>query len=342
MSNPDQLLDVLQSDIVAVLKATPALTDAFIFTGSEKDLATRLNKTFGTRTHSAGGKRGLGIQVLPIFTDEAESNLPGPPLILRCQILVIENVMLNRAAATGTLKTSSQTALNILNALHHHSIGAHAIYTDKKPIVPEKMDDGFEGHLVTVNARANGLTGPGKPAQVEAAITGETPSASVTGVYINGAALSVPTLHLLPAEDTPGYTSYYEGMPYVLAYDNMNGKWVFWNASTGNVGWSSVCSLEDFPTPDLVTSWEDYNTEGFTHTGSPEITLFAASTLTLTCATSGASIYYTTDGSYPTPAHGTLYTAPFSSPPVGTVIRAAAYKTGLNPGDATEITIIES
>lgn len=84
MSEPDQLLDVLQADIVAVLKNTPALSDAFIFTGSEKDLATRLNKTFGTRTDSSGGKRGLGIQVLPIFTDAAENNLPGPPFMLRC------------------------------------------------------------------------------------------------------------------------------------------------------------------------------------------------------------------------------------------------------------------
>ena len=63
--------------------------------------------------------------------------------------------------------------------------------------------------------------------------------------------------------------------------------------------------------------------------------------ITITCGTLGASIYYTTDGSYPGPANATatLYTAPFATPVAGTVIRHAASKTGLIPSDtaASEI-----
>lgn len=69
----------------------------------------------------------------------------------------------------------------------------------------------------------------------------------------------------------------------------------------------------------------------------------ASGTVTLACATAGAAIYYSTDGSMP--AHGgtiggagasgsTLYSAPFT-PGSGAGIRAAAYKAGLAGSDAT-------
>jgi hypothetical protein len=58
----------------------------------------------------------------------------------------------------------------------------------------------------------------------------------------------------------------------------------------------------------------------------------SSGTITLTCGTSGATIYYTTDGSYPGSgnAEATAYTTAFEVD-AGTVIRAAAEKTGLNP-----------
>ena len=51
---------------------------------------------------------------------------------------------------------------------------------------------------------------------------------------------------------------------------------------------------------------------------------------TLTCATEGASIYYTTDESYPAPGRegSTLYVAPIAIPESGISVRAAAYLTG--------------
>lgn len=58
----------------------------------------------------------------------------------------------------------------------------------------------------------------------------------------------------------------------------------------------------------------------------------ATGNCTLTTATSGATIYYTLDGSYPgsgNPA-ATAYTAPFAVSP-GAQVRAAAEKSGMNP-----------
>lgn len=61
-----------------------------------------------------------------------------------------------------------------------------------------------------------------------------------------------------------------------------------------------------------------------------------AAGITITCATAGASIYYTTNGTRPLflgASHGlnngTLYSAPFATPAAGTVIKARAIKTAL-------------
>lgn len=68
-------------------------------------------------------------------------------------------------------------------------------------------------------------------------------------------------------------------------------------------------------------------------------TLNEDDTISLDVATAGAVIYYTTDGDYPDATNGTLYADPFVTPAVGTTVRAAAYKTGLNPGDCLEFII---
>lgn len=57
----------------------------------------------------------------------------------------------------------------------------------------------------------------------------------------------------------------------------------------------------------------------------------AALTVTLAAVTSGSSIYYTTDGTFPGPGNSaaTLYSAPFAVVS-GTEVRFAAYKNGLS------------
>lgn len=60
----------------------------------------------------------------------------------------------------------------------------------------------------------------------------------------------------------------------------------------------------------------------------------------LTCATAGAQIYYTTDGSFPGPANGAaqIYQAGFRAD-TGTQIRAAAYAAGMAGSPAWTATV---
>lgn len=71
-------------------------------------------------------------------------------------------------------------------------------------------------------------------------------------------------------------------------------------------------------------------------------------TLTITCATPGATIAWTVNGNTPTPAHGTQVPAPDAATPPSatisvngtTIIRARAWKTGLGSSDADTHTYI--
>ncbi len=64
------------------------------------------------------------------------------------------------------------------------------------------------------------------------------------------------------------------------------------------------------------------------------------SSVTLTCATGSAAIYYTTDGSYPSSANATatLYSAPFNVPTAAT-LRAAAQLSGSQPSDVAQTSL---
>ena len=71
-------------------------------------------------------------------------------------------------------------------------------------------------------------------------------------------------------------------------------------------------------------------TPGLVAVATPTVTV-GATTVTLACGTSGASIYYTTDGvTFPSAANSaTLYSPAFAKPASGTLIRVCAFKTGL-------------
>ncbi len=60
--------------------------------------------------------------------------------------------------------------------------------------------------------------------------------------------------------------------------------------------------------------------------------------ITIACATPGAAIYWTRDGTLPTPLNGTLYAAPFDDDTTDT-LRAAAYKDGLAASDCARLAL---
>jgi hypothetical protein len=64
-------------------------------------------------------------------------------------------------------------------------------------------------------------------------------------------------------------------------------------------------------------------------------------TLRLACASGAADIWYTTDGSYPSPgnAEAALYTGPIAGLEVGDRVRCAGWLPDLNPGNVLELTI---
>ena len=87
------------------------------------------------------------------------------------------------------------------------------------------------------------------------------------------------------------------------------------------------------------------NAASYTITGAVAVPAFSpaggtyssAQTLTITSATGGASIRYTTDGTTPTSTTGTLYSGPVSVPAT-TTIKAIAYKAGMSDSAVTSST----
>jgi len=87
-----------------------------------------------------------------------------------------------------------------------------------------------------------------------------------------------------------------------------------------------------------------------TNRTAPVVITNNSGTVTLTCATSGAEIYYTLDGSFPDAAaldavsgaainsESKLYSAPFAVTP-GQIVRAAAYLSGYNAGQIAKTII---
>ena len=82
--------------------------------------------------------------------------------------------------------------------------------------------------------------------------------------------------------------------------------------------------------------------QSYPQVATPQMSEGNGAVITLTCATSGAAIYYTIDGSYPGPGNSTgvatLYTVPFTAhPPV--TLAFAAYVAGSRGSDVMQSTI---
>src|SRR5205807_2344810 len=66
-------------------------------------------------------------------------------------------------------------------------------------------------------------------------------------------------------------------------------------------------------------------------------TYSSAQSVTITSATSGASIHYTTDGSTPSETAGTLYSGPVTISQT-TTLKAIAFKSGMSDSSVTNAT----
>ena len=126
---------------------------------------------------------------------------------------------------------------------------------------------------------------------------------------------SSETLDAKTAEGTVAYTySVLTGEIYALA----NGDWIYrteFNDLSDAVAYINTLFL---PTcEDVVCSL-----------ASGSYTAAQAQDITLTCATAGATIYYTTNGTTPSATNGTSYSAPIDIVASG-ALRAIAIKSGL-------------
>lgn len=85
-----------------------------------------------------------------------------------------------------------------------------------------------------------------------------------------------------------------------------------------------------------VTVTHDHNLLPLAKVATPTITV--AGTVTLACATSGAAIYYTINGTFPYVGNtaAALYAAPFAKPTAGLTVRAAAFKASHAGSDVAE------
>lgn len=341
----DDLLELLQADITAILKQTPGLADATILADNEGDIESRVETSLST-LNEVNGKMGLSIVVLRPDVTGTESELPGPPMTIETQIQILEDVLVNRDETSGTGVRTSQAALRVLGALQHQTLGKSYLYAPERNAIREaKVKAGFVSHVVTVLMNSTGWDAPGKPANVVSRLDGVdavavsgTPELDDAGLlreagipadsnsvaYTSDGNLTAPAtgmwtiLRWIPA-DSVAIESYLDGNLFV--------GWISADAGAGTLPSMDIRS---------VGNWIHVN--GF-ETGEPVVAIATAESIILTCATSGADIYYTTDGSYPTPDNGELYADPITAE-AGTY-RAAAYAAAMNPGNATRFIISE-
>ena len=340
MSDTADLLEVLQADVLAVLKNTPGLSTLNILADNAGDIEARVQKSLGALT-AIGGKNGLSIVVLRPEVTQAESNMPGPPLTLKVEVQCIEHVLFNRAAATGTLVRSSQAALMVLRALGLCGLGSRLLYADKDPIQPVPVKPGYVSDAVTVYCKVAGLEPAAKPLAVQAEMVTTNGSAVVSGSLMNGTnPITFPTMPFAGEGPAGGdmYDYPFDGTQLAfIRWNGGNGSWelLISDVTLGDSLWSGWGVSAETPLDEIV--WLPSNSE----TGTPIITLISGgNALQLTCATAGSTIRYTLDGKFPTP-ESTLYSAPITGLQAGTIVRAAAYVTGMAPSDITEILITE-
>ncbi len=88
----------------------------------------------------------------------------------------------------------------------------------------------------------------------------------------------------------------------------------------------------------MTTSGGFLRTPAISTVAAPVITASNPAAVSITCATAGATIFYTTDGTKPNPHNGTLYTAPFVATS-GATVRARAGRWGMLASELSRATV---
>ncbi len=331
----DNILETLQADIHAVLRATPALALANVILNDAETTDSKIENAIKTLT-TTGGKRGLALVVLRPEITEGEKNLPGPPLTLKIEIQCVEQPLLNRGA-DGTNVRSSQAALNVLAALHLRLLGSVMLYADKDPIKAVQVKTGYVSDAVTIYARFEGLVAA-KPLGVQAEMGGGAAMTITNSGNFDGVLPLIGSYQGSPVYSNNAANLATPAPPVagsVVIYRPSGGVWTAAYVTAGvpsgsQTALENVTQAGSVASPELVASWS----------ASLTIAASGSSGLQLTCASPASVIRYTTDGSYPSPdANG--YAGEITGLATGTVVRAAAYVTGQAPGDVLELTITE-
>ena len=150
----NNLLEHLQNDVTALLATTPALEYAVVLADNEGDIEARVLKALSSLSGS-NGKKGLSIVVLLPEAIKSDENLPGPPLTLKVEIQVIEQVIINRGDS-GSGMRSSQAAMTVLSLLQLRGLGSLLLFAEDPPIKPIKVKQGYVSHAVALKARVEG------------------------------------------------------------------------------------------------------------------------------------------------------------------------------------------
>lgn len=164
MSDSSHILELMQADVFGVLDEVLPLKTANLVLDGDGDLDGKVERALASLTVRNGNdKRGLAIVVLRPEVAEATENLPGPPLMIKIEVQVIEQVLFNRDPVRGSMIRANQAALHVLASLHQRSIGSCLLFAKKDPIHSLPVIPGHVSSGVTLYAYANVSVMPRTP-----------------------------------------------------------------------------------------------------------------------------------------------------------------------------------